>query len=127
MACENLKQVVAEHQLMNTTITLVTDNGSENKGKVNEFLLQPDVDIKKLVAQQDIIFSNSMIEAVNKKIKYEFLFTKELGDFNSTVAFLKTAIPEYNNKPHGSLNGYIPLEVLKGQFPHKNTFARRFY
>lgn len=84
--------------------------------------MQPDVDIEKLVAQKDIIFSNSMIEAVNKRIKYDFLYTKELIDFPSTNSYLTIAIPQYNDKPHHSLHGYTPWEVLKGSIPYKYRF-----
>jgi len=41
--------------------------------------------INKVVAQKDVIFSNSIIEAVNKRIKYDFLFTTEIKDFKQTV------------------------------------------
>ena len=98
------------------------NDGVENKGEVNDFLLLPDVDIKKLVAQKDIIFSNSMIEAVNKRIKYDFLFTKDLADFENTLSFLETAIPQYNQKPHHALHGLTPLEVQNGSTPDRNRF-----
>ena len=73
--------------------------------------MQPEVNIEKLVAQKDIVFSNSLIESVNKRIKYDFLYTVELTDAQSTFAYLPIAIPQCNGKPHHSLHGYSPSEV----------------
>ena len=48
----------------------MTDGGSENTAiSVQEFLQSPDNTIKHIIAQVDTHFSNSMVEAVNKKLK----------------------------------------------------------
>lgn len=103
-------------------IDLVCDGGSENKGMVDIFINHTDSNIKKLVAQTDIIFSNSMIEAVNKRMKYDFLFTTELLDFDQTKQFLSSAVDQYNNKPHSALFGLTPFEVFNGAIPDKLMF-----
>ena len=64
--------------------------------------------INRLIAQKDIIQSNSMIESVNKHIKYYYLFRNELKDLQDTVTYLSTSVPNYNNKPHGRLYGLTP-------------------
>jgi transposase len=57
------------------SITLVTDAGVENVNTaVQEFLNTTNQDIKHLIAQKDIPFSNSKIEAFNKIIKHQFYY-----------------------------------------------------
>lgn len=63
-----------------------------------------------------------MIEAVNKLLKYDYLFTKELPHFEAVKTCLPLAINSYNNKPLIILSAYTPLEVLHGSPPDKNRF-----
>lgn len=53
-------------------IDFIVDGGSENKAEVDSLIQNSN--INKIIAQKDIVFSNSMVEAVNKRIKYDFLF-----------------------------------------------------
>ena len=79
--------------------------------------------INKVIAQKDVIFSNSLIEAVNKRIKYDFLFPAELQNFEQTVKQLEKAITEYNDKPYLPLHDLTPSEVFEGKIPDKNMFS----
>jgi hypothetical protein len=124
IAFENLKEVYHKHNLNNIPfIELITDGGSENKGKVSLFANDCNNNIKKLIAQTDIILSNSMIESVNKRIKYDFLYRNEIISPEDLYKLLAIIVEEYNNKPHSALFGLTPNEVLKGQIPDKNLFA----
>jgi len=69
--------------------------------------------------------SNSMVEAVNKHLKYYYLFKKDLKDFNETFLYLEKSIEDYNHKPHGKLFGLTPLEVLNGKVPARNLFRNQ--
>ena len=62
------------YYLSNSSVQLVVDDSPENNGCVNDFLSIPGVQMKKLIAQVDIRQSNSMIEAANKRMKYDYLF-----------------------------------------------------
>lgn len=104
-------------------MSIITDDGSENKGKVNDFVNADNSNIRKLIAQLDIIFSNSMVESVNKRMKYDYLFTTELLNYEQTVKYLCWAIEQYNNKPHSALFGLTPAEVYGGKIPDKRMFA----
>ncbi len=81
--------------------------------------------LTKLIAQKDITQSNSMIEAINKHLKYYYLFKKDLKDYNETVNYLMKSIPDYNNKPHGRLYGLTPFEVLEGEVPSRDKFKEQ--
>ena len=72
--------------------------------------------------EKDVIFLNSMIEDVNKRIKYDFLFPAELQNFEQTKKQLKKAVAGYNDKPYHPLLGLTPNEVFNGKLPDKAMF-----
>lgn len=64
-------------------ISFLTDGGSENvNSTVAKFINSSEILIKHLIVQKDVVFSNSMIEAINKIIKHQFLFPKEVANRN---------------------------------------------
>ena len=121
---QNISEAYNQYKLKLITplIRLITDDGSENKGMADEFISNQTDNMQRLIAQTDIIFSNSMVEAVNKRIKYDFLFTVHLLDFEQTKQFLDYAVGQYNNKPHSALHGLTPQEVFNGMLPDKDMF-----
>ena len=90
------------HSKDNSGVELITDGGSENNNHiVNSFTEDPDIAIKKITAQVDIEFSNSMVEAYNKILKYRFLYRKQIPDFAALKRYLPGAVQEYNEiRPH---------------------------
>jgi hypothetical protein len=66
-----------------------------------------------------------MVEAVNKRMKYDFLFRNQLFDFDHVQRFLETAVEQYNDRPHSALCGLTPREVFYGAVPDKNLFKSR--
>ena len=66
-----------------------------------------------------------MVEAINKHLKYYYLFKKDLKDFNETVKYLKRSIPDYNLKPHDKLLGLTPFEVLQGEVLNRDQFKEQ--
>lgn len=101
---------------------IMTDDGSENFGQVQDFFLSAEnPTLQHIVAQRDVEFSNSMIEAAHKNLKYRFLYHKHIADFNSLCQYLPQAIEDYNNRPHDVLSGLTPLEVLNGKTIDKTS------
>jgi hypothetical protein len=95
---------------------LITDDGSENYGPVKDLIASSSYPtIRHLIAQVDIAFSNSMIEAANKQLKHRFLYYRQIADFDALVQHVQQAVDDYNNRPHNSLGGLTPLEVLHGK------------
>jgi transposase InsO family protein len=115
-----LKEAIQIHGIRLDT-KLVTDGGPENHGEVSTFVSNRE-NLKQLIAQKDIIQSNSMVEAVNKHIKYYYLFKKDLQDLNDTIRYLSNSVDDYNDKPHGKLYGLTPYEVLNGKDPAKDNY-----
>lgn len=114
-----LKEAIKKYDIKLST--LVTDGGPENQGEVSKYISHKE-NIRHVIAQRDIIQSNSMVEAVNKHLKYYYLFKKNLKDINDTMNYLSTSTEDYNNKPHGQLYGNTPNETLKGNDPNKDKY-----
>jgi putative transposase len=114
---ENIAQV--RRQFLQPTVIdhcqLITDSGVENFGVAGDFIRDArSPSIQHLVAQKDIVFSNSMIEAANKQLKYRFLYHQHIPGHEHLKQFVQQAVHDYNNRPHHNLDGLTPLEVLHG-------------
>jgi len=97
-----------------TSCQLITDHGSENAGPVKT-LTAAHPSITHLIAQHDIAFSNSMIEAANKQLKYRFLYHHHIPDHQALVKYINQAVLDYKNRPHDILHGLTPAEELHGK------------
>lgn len=98
-------------------ITFLTDGGVENiNTTVQKFLRTTDPELKHLIAQKDIPFSNSKIDAFNKIIKHQFLLPRNLEDRKQLINALAEDVPIYNTiRPQYSLHGNTPAETFSGK------------
>ena len=94
-------------------IDLIVDGGPENNNRLVSAFLE-DTPIRKLVARVDVSFFNSMIEAVNKILKYRYIFRTPVPDLDHVNKAIADAIEDYNNRPHYALNGLTPNQVYSG-------------
>ena len=84
---------------------------------------------KKIIALKEIDFSNSIIESFNKLLKYRFLFTRKLHNYEDTVKYLNQAIPVYNSvRPHGTnyFYGLTPEQRLNGEKRNRKELRELF-
>ena len=117
-AYEKTKQITS-----NLNINLIVDGGPENNNiHINNYFNRPEINIEKLIALKDVDSSNSMIERVNRTLKYRYLFPKQPRDLRHLKRILNYFIKDYNTiKPHGKLKGLTPDEAWKGiQINDKN-------
>jgi len=122
---ENLKEVYEKYQLeqLRPFCNLLVDDGVENKGAVSKGIINEQMLINKLIAQKDIVFSNSMIEAVNKRLKYDFLYTKEYADVDELERNFENVVETMNNLPRAVLYGLCSDEVFDGVTPNKYQYS----
>tara|TARA_R110002096_G_scaffold433905_1_gene654074 strand:+ start:407 stop:1687 length:1281 start_codon:yes stop_codon:yes gene_type:complete len=109
-------------------LQFLTDGGSENvNALVSNFINSPDIPIKHIIAQKDVVFSNSMIEAVNKIIKHQFLHHKEINNGNQLINAMAETIPIYNTmRPQMSLDGNTPEETFGGLSIDMSRYTHNF-
>ena len=97
----------------NQSIDLIVDGGPENNNhRMDQFLNRNGINLQKKIALKDILFSNSMVEAANKLLKYRYLFPKKIANGSELIIVLGQAIVDFNqHRPHGKLNGLTPDEA----------------
>lgn len=111
----------AYHQFINPEDTIdtivMTDGGPEN-------VSDGGVPLRRLIAGQDVHFSNSLVESVNKIVKYQSLYLTDIPDRDALVRHLARFVPIYNDqRPHYAHKGLTPTEVHQGAVvrPHQFT------
>ncbi len=109
-------------------LNFLTDGGSENVNtKVASFINSLVYPAKYIIAQKDVVFSNSMIEAFNKVLKHQFLYPLHLQNGKQLLETLKKVIPIYNiERPQDSLEGNTPLETYNGKVKYYNRYTTSF-
>ena len=89
-------------------IVLITDGGPENS--LQEYLDSLSVPITHKKALLDVQCSNSLIEAHNKVIEYNYLYEMTIADEGELKRAIDWICRDFNNRPHISLNGLSPNE-----------------
>ncbi|NRA64491.1 MAG: DDE-type integrase/transposase/recombinase [Pseudobacteriovorax sp.] len=112
---ELIRQAIEKTRSITLKPTLMCDQGTENLNSEVDSLLE-EQDIKRVVAQIDIDFSNSMVEALFKRMKHNYLFNHPLTSLQALREKLDYYIEESNNQ--------IPLASLKGATPSETFFSR---
>lgn len=107
-------------------IQLLSDGGSENVNTtVSNFTSSNH--IKHLIAQKDVSFSNSMIESINKVIKHQFLYHKEIPDRRKLEIVFKETVSIYNTiRPQMSLHGNTPIQTFQGKSMDFYIYSQNF-
>ncbi len=97
-----------------TVPSAVMDSGVENvNGTVNE--LVSDGTIQRILAQVDIVESNSMIEAWWRQLKHQWLYLNELDRASSVRKLIAFYVEQHNSVvPHFAFQGQTPDEMYFG-------------
>jgi transposase InsO family protein len=106
--CEILREAAKN---LDMTPTVVTDSGVENvNGQVDDL-----VDrglIHRILAQVEVSFSNSMIEAFWRSLRYQWLYLNSLDSFAALKRLVTFYIEQHNSvMPHSAFKGQTPDEV----------------
>ena len=110
----------SRHPIMEGRPRLIVDGGSENKGRVVDSI-EAAGQIRKEVARFEITFSNSIVEAVFRSLKHNYLYHKEVISVASLTRHANFWFTEHNEKiPHTAFNGETPLERFSSSWNKEN-------
>jgi putative transposase len=93
---------------------LVSDAGSENVNRNVDDALD-DVDLERVLAQVDVTYSNSMIEAFWRSLKHSWLYLHGLESESELRGLVAFYVEAHNDvMPHSAFDGQTPNEVFFG-------------
>ena len=94
--------------------TVVADSGTENvNGEVDELL--KDEALTRVLAQVEVTFSNSMIEAFWRSLKHSWLYLHSLDSLAALRRLIEFYVHQHNAvMPHAAFQGQTPAEVFFG-------------
>lgn len=125
---ESIQQAYEQYvKVLNEDVRLIVDGGVENNNRaVDDYISSEEVSVQKLIAGKDIKFSNSIVEAQNKIIKYRYLFKHDFKDIHELRNLLDWIINDYQyERPHHSLKGLTPYEALSGKSVPKDQWHKQ--
>ena len=93
---------------------VLADSGSENVNGAVDGVLD-DEELRRVLAQVEVTFSNSMIEAFWRSLRHSWLYLHSLESFTA----LRQLVDFYVD-PH---NGVMPHSAFQGQTPNEIFFA----
>jgi transposase InsO family protein len=120
--------VQAGRQTVGTTITptVMADAGVENKNAAVDELIRSGV-LTRVLAQTEIHYSNSLIEAWWRSLKHGWLFLHELESLPQVRSLVAFHVEEHNARiPHSAFDGQTPDEMYfgtGGEIPHRLAAA----
>ena len=97
--------------LVDTRPTLLVDGGVENYNSAVDELVDSGL-LKRLLAQTDISFSNSLIESWWRGLKHQWLFLNTLDTVSRLEKLVAFYVEEHNARlPHSAFRGPTPDEM----------------
>ncbi len=119
---------VAASELVDTRPTLLVDGGVENYNSAVDELVDSGL-LKRLLAQTDISFSNSLIESWWRALKHQWLFLNTLDTVSRLEKLVAFYVEEHNARlPHSAFLGQTPDEMYYGtgnQVPKELESAKK--
>ena len=95
-------------------VSLMADSGSENVNEVVDSYLEGSV-IKRVLAQVEVVESNSMIEAFWRSLRHQWLYLHELDTIESLRPLVDFYVNQHNVvMPRAAINGPTPDEMFFG-------------
>ncbi len=97
------------------TPTVLADGGVENVNRGVDELIESGV-LRRVLAQTELCFSNSMIEAWWRALKHQWLFLNTLDSVETVEKLVRFYVTEHNERlPHSAFRGQTPDETYFGK------------
>jgi putative transposase len=112
--CRILREAAVQLSNRSRATTVVADSGSENvNGEVDELL--KDEALTRVLAQVEVTFSNSMIEAFFRSLKHSWIYLHTLDNFTALGRLIEFYVTAHNDvMPHSAFEGQTPNEMYFG-------------
>jgi transposase InsO family protein len=112
--CRILREAVVQLNDCPGHAVVVADSGSENvNGSVDNLL--NDEELTRVLAQVEVTFSNSMIEAFWRSLKHSWLYLHSLDSFAALRRLIEFYVNAHNEvMPHSTFDGQTPNEMFFG-------------
>ena len=95
--------------------TVIADSGCENVNTDVDDTLESE-DLSRVLAQVEVTFSNSMIEAFWRSLKHSWLYLHSLGSIESLRRLMDFYVRQHNEvMPHAAFKGQTPDEMYFGR------------
>jgi transposase InsO family protein len=112
--CKILREAVVELNDCPDDAIVVADSGSENVNGAVDNLFDGE-ELTRVLAQVEITFSNSMIEAFWRSLKHSWLYLHSLDSFAALHRLIEFYVKAHNEvMPHSAFQGQTPDEVFFG-------------
>jgi len=112
--CRILRESVLQLKNCPEHTIVVADSGSENVNGAVDDLLDGE-DLSRVLAQVEITFSNSMIEAFWRSLKHAWLYLHPLDSIAALRRLIGFYVRAHNEvMPHSAFQGQTPDEVFFG-------------
>ena len=106
--------VEADREIEDATPQLLVDGGVENYNSAVDQLVDSGL-LKRILAQTEIRYSNSLIESWWRVIKHQWLFLNTLGAVASVRKLVAFYVEQHNcHLPHSAFKGQTPDEMHLG-------------
>ena len=110
--CEILK---GAGKNLDWTPTVVADSGVENVNAAVDQLMADGL-VHRALAQVEVSFSNSMIEAFWRSLRHQWLYLHSLENFTQVEQLIDFYVKEHNTEmPHHAFDGQTPDEIYFDQ------------
>jgi transposase InsO family protein len=112
--CRLLRDAACQLRSGSRRTAVVTDAGCENVNSDVDGLLE-DEGLRRTLAQVDVTFSNSMIEAFWRSLKHSWLYLHSLESVESLRRLVDFYVRQHNEvMPHAAFEGQTPDEMYFG-------------
>jgi transposase InsO family protein len=112
--CRILREAGAQLGRYSRETTVVADSGSENVNGYVDDLLEGE-ELTRVLAQVEVTFSNSMIEAFWRSLKHAWLYLHVLDNFTALHRLIEFYVTAHNEvMPHSAFEGPTPDEMYFG-------------
>ena len=112
--CQILREAAVQLSKRSGATTIVADSGSENvNGEVDDVLR--DEDLTRVLAQVEVTFSNSLIEAFWRSLRHSWIYLHTLDNFTALGHLIEFYVTAHNQViPHAAFDGQTPDEMYFG-------------